>query len=302
MIPLEIAMRSNLLKPLIFALLILLIFPVTYSREVPKVSPYLVLQSFKDNNDVRQLRATLTYSKNRMEIPISGMTITFFVDGKQKTKISVAVTDEKGVAEIILKDTGSLTPDEEGKWSFISEYDGNDTIESSVSKLSVRDISLKMELNEVDTIKTISVKASKIEKGIEIPVPGELVTIYVPRMFSLLPIGEITLDDAGTGSVEFPADLPGDKEGNITIIAKIEDHPDYGFLEKRETVKWGTVSDYSSPAGHRALWTKTAPRWMIYTLSVLLTGVWGHYLFAIISLIRIKRNALKEKKSEPEEV
>ncbi len=119
-------------------------------------------------------------------------------------------------------------------------------------------------------------------------------------MFSLLPIGEITLDDAGTGSVEFPADLPGDKAGNITIIAKIEDHPDYGFLEKRETVKWGTISDYSSPAGHRALWTKIAPRWMIYTLSVLLTGVWGHYLFAIISLIRIKRNARKEKKSEPE--
>ncbi len=65
---------------------------------------------------------------------------------------------------LYLMDTGSLIPDKEGKWSFISEYNGNDTIESSVSKLSVRDISLKMELNEVDTIKTISVKASKIEK------------------------------------------------------------------------------------------------------------------------------------------
>lgn len=295
-------MRSNLLKPLIFAVLILLMFPVLYSQEVSKISPYFVLQSFKDNNDVRLLRATLTYSKNRMEIPIPGMTITFFADGEQKTKISLAVTDEKGVAEIILKNTGDFTPDKEGKWSFISEYDGNDTIESSVSELSVRDISLKMELNEADSIKTVSVKASKIEKGIEMPVPGELVTVYVPRMFSLLPIGEITLDDAGTGSLEFPPDLPGDKEGNVTIIAKIEDHPDFGFLEKRETVKWGTVSGYSVPAGHRALWTKIAPRWMIYTLSVLLTGVWAHYLFAIISLIRIKRNALKEKKSVSEEV
>jgi hypothetical protein len=34
---------------------------------------------------------------------------------------------------------------------------------------------------------------------------------------------------------------------------------------------------------------------MIYTLSVLLSGVWGHYLFAIISLIRIRINAKKKK-------
>ena len=54
---------------------------------------------------------------------------------------------------------------------------------------------------------------------------------------------------------------------------------------------WGTPTDYSVPVSHRALWTKTAPKWMIYTLSILLAGVWGHYLFAIISLIRIKREA-----------
>jgi hypothetical protein len=33
---------------------------------------------------------------------------------------------------------------------------------------------------------------------------------------------------------------------------------------------------------------------MIYTLSVLLAGVWGHYLFAIISLIRIRIDAKRQ--------
>ena len=64
--------------------------------------------------------------------------------------------------------------------------------------------------------------------------------IYVPRMFSLLPIGEAKLDDSGTASVEFPASLPGDKEGNITIIARFEEHPEFGNVEKKSTLEWGS--------------------------------------------------------------
>ena len=51
-------------------------------------------------------------------------------------------------------------------------------------------------------------------------------------MFSLLPIGELTLDDAGTATMEFPSDLPGDKEGNLVIIAKIEENATFGNVEK----------------------------------------------------------------------
>jgi hypothetical protein len=291
-------MRNNLYKTLIIAVSVLIGAEAACSQGATKISPYFVLQSFKDNNDGRILRATLTYSKNRMEIPVPGMKISFFSSVKEKMKISEAVTDVKGVAEITINDPGSLALNSVGGWSFTSEYARNDTIEASSAELSVRDIKLEMLLGEADSIRTVTVKTSRIEKGIQVPVPGELVTVYVPRMFSLLPIGEITLDDSGTGSVVFPSDLPGDKDGNITIIAKIEDHPDFGFLEKRETVKWGTINEYSNPAGHRALWTKTAPKWMIYTLSVLLAGVWGHYFFAILSLILIKRNANRAKKDE----
>ena len=52
-------------------------------------------------------------------------------------------------------------------------------------------------------------------------------------MFSLLQIGEITLDDNGTGTLEFPSDLPGDKDGNITIITKFEENATFGNVEKQ---------------------------------------------------------------------
>jgi hypothetical protein len=160
-----------------------------------------------------------------------------------------------------------------------------------------KNVVLNMALTEVDSIKTVTVTAHTLENGKEVPVSGETVSVFVPRMFSNFIIGELTLDDAGTASLEFPSDLPGGKEGNLTIVAAFIDNATYGNVEKREIIHWGIPTDYL-PTSHRALWTQRAPGWMIYTLSVLLAGVWGHYFFAIISLIRIKIAASKKAKAE----
>jgi hypothetical protein len=230
-----------------------------------------------------------------MEIPLPGMKVTFFSGPEKKTRLGDIITDEKGVAIYNLNQKSDFSADNNSLWSFISIFAGNDTIAPVNSEVSIRDVTLSMTLTEIDSIKTIGLNAKKKDRGREIPVSGEKVIIYVPRMFSLLPIGEVTLDDSGSGSLEFPGSLPGDKDGKVTVIARIEEHPEFGNVEKKSTLKWGLPPTYAVSPGHRALWTKTAPKWMIYTLSVLLSGVWGHYLFAIISLIRIRFNAKKKK-------
>lgn len=285
-------------KKLIFTILFLSLLPVfpvhLFSQEVTLISPYISLQYFKNTDDQRILQTTLTYSKNRMELPIPGMEISFFTGGDKKESGATVLTDEKGVARFDLKSDMKIIAGKDGMWTFSSEFKGNDTIEAGTSEITLKDVQLTMVLSLVDSIKTITVNAFVVENGKEKPVSGEAVKIYVPRMFSLLPISELTLDDAGTASVEFPAGLPGDKDGNLTIIAKFEENTTFGNVEKRETLTWGSPVDYSVPTSHRALWTKTAPRWMIYSLSILLAGVWGHYLFALVSLIRIRIDAKRE--------
>lgn len=273
----------------------------SYSQENTKISPYIQLQYFKDNEENSFLKTTLTYSKNRMELPLPGMKISFYSGPKKKIRLAEIITDDKGIARYNLKKGSDFFTDNNGLWPFVAEFNGNDTIEPGISELLIRDVALNMSLTEIDSIKTISLVAKKMIREKEVPVSGEVVTLYVPRMFSLLPIGEATLDEAGSASLEFPASLPGDKEGNVTIIARFEEHPEFGNVEKKSTLKWGLAPTFSIPAGHRALWTKTAPRWMIYTLSILLAGVWGHYLFAVISLIRLKMISRK-KKSESKEL
>jgi hypothetical protein len=286
----------------IFAILILSLLPAfsvrLFSQEITKISPYTQLQYFKNTDDQRILQATLTYSKNRMELPLAGMEISFYLGEDQKDSFANGVTDIKGIVRLELKSDMKFRTDKAGMWAFNSEFKGNDTIEACKSGITVKDVKLEMTLAIIDTIKTITVKAFTKVNGTEKPVSGEVVKIYVPRMFSLLPIGELTLDESGNANIEFPSDLPGNKEGNLTIIAKFEENPTFGTVEKRETLNWGLATDYSVPSTHRALWTKTAPKWMIYTLSILLAGVWGHYLFAIISLIRIRIEAKRKAREE----
>jgi hypothetical protein len=289
-------------KKLIYSILFLSLLPVLslqlYAQEAGRIKPYVTLQYFKNTDDQRILQTILTYSKNRMELPLPGMEIAFYTGADQKVLLTKSITDAKGTAKFELGKDLKLSTGTDGMWAFSSEFTGNDTIEAGTSEVAVKDMRLEMTLSGADSIKSVTLKAVATDGGKEKPVAGETVTVYVPRMFSLLPIAELTLDDAGTATTEFPSDLPGDKEGNLVIIAKIAENATYGNVEKRETIKWGLPIDYSVPVTHRALWTKIAPRWMIYSLSVLLAGVWGHYLFAIISLIRIKLDAKRKAREE----
>jgi hypothetical protein len=269
-------------------------FPL-FSQEKTIINPYIQLQYFKNTDNERTLQATLTYSENRMELPLTGMEISFYSGSAVKVLLATVNTDEKGIAKFPIDENVKLSL-VKNEWIFSSEFKGNDTIEACLSEITVRDMKLEMILSEVDTIHTIVLKAVTSENGKETPVSGEIVIISVPRMFSLLPVIEATLDDNGTAVVEFPSDIPGDKEGFLTIIARVDEHPSYGNVERKAVQKWGIPTEYAIPKIHRALWTKTPPMWMIITLSILLTGVWGHYLFAIISLIRIKRESKKQKK------
>jgi hypothetical protein len=276
----------------------LLLFSVKlFSQEKTMISPSLQLQYFKNTDNQSFLQTILTYSKNRMEIPLPGMEISFY-KGAKKELIGKIVTDNKGVARLALGNDQKLQAENNSAWAFSSEYKGNDTTGAGTAELNIKDVSLDMKLYLADSIKTITVNAFVKENSKDTPVSGEIVKVYVPRMFSLLPIGEITLDEKGTGTLEFPSDLPGDKDGNLTIISKFEENEKFGNVEKQSQIKWGTPTVFAESPAHRALWTKTPPRWMIFTLSILLAGVWGHYLFAIISLIRIKIDAKREAKKE----
>jgi len=282
----------KVLRYLFIAASLILASFTSFSQEM--ISPYVTLQYFKNTDNQRILRTILTYSMNRMEIPIPGMEITFFSDAGERQVLANGFTDEQGIAEYKIPEDLDIPEDADGYWAFSSEFDGNDTIEAGISEISIKDIDLEMTLSEIDSVKTVTLHVTSVENGEPVPVAGEMIIIYVPRMFSMLPVAEAFTDDYGDASVEFPSDLPGDSVGNLKIIARFDDHPYFGTVERSIDEKWGVPNEYSVPTSHRALWTHMPPTWMIITLLILLTGVWAHYMFAVISLWLIRRDAKRK--------
>jgi hypothetical protein len=116
----------------------------------------------------------------------------------------------------------------------------------------------------------------------------------------MLKIAAISLDSTGIGTAEFPKDIIGDSLGNLTVVASIEENEVYGNVMGKAENVWGLHKHLISPdRPSRELWTPIAPLWMIITLIIMLAGVWGHYIYAVIQLVMIKKTSkIKEVEEE----
>jgi hypothetical protein len=254
------------------------------------VSPDYEFKYFKDSDNNRILQTRTSYFDGIKEHSLAGLNINYYTKDKELVKLGQVTTDLKGIARLKLPADLKLTADKEGKWYFMSDFSGDTAVEAASAELLIQDINLEMTLFEQDSLKYLKIKGSRFTGKDFVPLTGESIIVAVPRMFSQLPVAEGTFDDQGNAEVEFPADIPGDDIGNIIVVAKFEDHENFGNVYKQQQIAWGIAAVHSSGQNKRELWTEIAPRWMILTLSIMLAGVWGHYIFAIISLIRIKKS------------
>jgi hypothetical protein len=262
--------------------------------ESPKISPYMLFTYLKNTDSQRILQVRMTNITRTSEVPLPGLTVSFL---NNEVVLGEAVTSVSGNAELIIKPDYPLIQGEDGSWTFIARFEGDSLTEATVGELAITDVNLEMKITEEDGKKMVLLKATQSSATGPVPVAGEEISVFVPRTFSLLPVGTGTLEADGTVQIPFPDDIPGDKDGTLTVIGRFNDHYLFGNVEKREETHWGVPVEKAPPA-YRSLWSTLAPRWMIVTLSIMLLGVWGHYTFVVISLFRIRKDGLKHKKSE----
>ncbi len=192
---------------------------------------------------------------------------------------------------ILKLDKGKLTKGEDGSYSFIVRFDGDNTLESSESDLVLFPASLVMEPQEEDSTYVLHLTATAESADGPVPIAAAPVVVYVKRMFSSLKVAEGETDENGVVELEFPSGLAGDAAGNLEITAMIEETDQYGNLAARMTKAWGyPVSDLPGETP-RALWSPHPPAWMVITFFVLMGAVWGHYVIIVINLFRIRSEA-----------
>ena len=197
-------------------------------------------------------------------------------------------TGMEGVAILEMTEDQAVMSNSEGEFAYNVLFKGNEDYGDVSKRITLKEVEMVVSFIEVDSVKNIAVSAYQKEPGGEKVPVEEDVLFYVPRQFSLLKIGEVELQN-GNGNVEFPVSLPGDSIGNLNIIARIEESRNYGTVEAIGNKDWGKPRVPIIIETRRGLGDTDAPLWMVYTLIVLLSAVWFHYVYIFYLFFSIKR-------------
>jgi hypothetical protein len=257
----------------------------------------LELKSVKTSDESRRYDVKLTGESEEGAIPVFEAKIEFFTISAGKSELlGSIVTSKEGNATIKLEKGTRYLAGKEGENEVKAVFTGQGKLSGSEASVKFRDLDLQITLAEKDSLNTIVLKASSTgPNGEVVPLKETNFNLYVQGLFTKLKIGECFVD-GGEGTFEFPKNIPGDENGNLRIYVRLEENETFGEVEKTENAKWGNHrSGFVEPV--RSLWTSGAPIWMITTLIILLAGVWSHYLYAVIQMIKIRKEGKKLEKN-----
>ncbi|MBE9484883.1 MAG: hypothetical protein IMY74_08555 [Bacteroidetes bacterium] len=284
-------------KSITYTILIFLIISFSHAGMLAQDSEpadiYMEFSTWKYNDLSRSLLAKITSDNDEGEYFVEGLSVQFrLTNGEEMLILGNAVSNTDGIAEFNIADgTIEYPKDEEGYIYFTASFDGSDAYWEAEEELMVKDVELSITFEEEGDDKLVYFEGVIFGPEEEWPLADDDLYFYIPRMFSDMKIADGWFEEDGTGYIDFPTTVIGDSAGNVLVIARLEDHYDYGNVEVSDMISWATPKRLIKAEGPvRELWTPIAPMWMIITLIIMLAGVWGHYIYAIVQLIGIRRS------------
>lgn len=246
---------------------------------------------FKTASGDRRIDIALTAGSGKSMHGVSEGEVTLMaVVGDSTLNLATVTTDTLGEVSLYLAEDYVLPMDEEGKVVLEAEYEGNDNYRSASNDIEVMDLNLKVLFEIEDSVKYLRLEATRPDvEGNMVPVEELGVMIGVQRLYSVLPLDDIETDEDGFAELEFPNDIPGDANGKITVVARIDDSDPFGTVEVKATAGWGTAVSYELQPLPRQLFTDEAPLWMIASVFIILLGAWYHFFLSISKLIKLRK-------------
>ena len=246
------------------------------------------IKVLKNNDGTRTFTSKLKGEGEKGTFPVFQAEVSYF---NEAGLIGKGKTDQDGTSVFTAGKDTKYQKDTAGVIIVKAVFAGSEQVKGSEAPVKFKDLDLTMKMEDKDSVRSISISGNSLgAKDKMIPLKTGTVNIYVQGLFTKLKIGDCTLEN-GQGSFKFPDNIPGDVNGNTKIFARVEEDENFGDVEKVEMVKWGQHrTGFVEPS--RSLWSAGAPLWMIITLTILLVGVWSHYLFAIIQIFKIRKEGM----------
>ena len=186
---------------------------------------------------------------------------------------------------------------EDDRWSVIAylrTFNPKYVQPNPVAKAAFTGRIVTLAIQYSDQMKKIVVTATEqLKDGQKGLAGGVEVVLFVQRYFGKMQVGDIkTTNGQGMVFFEFPADLPGNKDGYVDISAMVNDPKNImKTTPANASLAIGVPTDKPSLIATRAWWSTrgNAPVWILltYTLSVLI--VWGFIIYIVFSILKIRK-------------
>jgi hypothetical protein len=293
-------MKSNLLKnrPITLLIIALLIGVISNAQQydASKYEQKFYLKSSKQSDNTRILETNFTaknIENSQDELNITDAEINFYnVLDDNEILIGKAKTTKEGVAKYTVPADYKYLADPDGLITIDARFEGSDALEPISDEYTFKNLKLELVVSEIDSVRTINAKAYLLNTdGEEIPVEADLY-FYADGMISKIKIEDGILEEGALEyEFEYISNLPGDANGNINISVVIEEHPEFGNVIQKKTVKWGVPNQQITETNK--LWSEAGPIWMYIVLTIMLVGVYANFVYTLINLYKIKKEGDK---------
>jgi hypothetical protein len=253
-----------------------------------------------DNSRLLEVSFIAANKKDRKDrVPVYDADINFYnVTIEEDFLLGTAKTDKDGTAKLTVPADYKYVTDDEGYINLKAEFEGSKDLKSNDDQIAIKDIFLELNLEEVDSVKTVILNAYSLDSlQTKVPIDETEIIFSVRGMISNMPIKQDYMSD-GTFEFEFPENISGDINGNVDVFASILDNDEYGNVIQKKNVNWGVNKTIIKETNQ--LWSDVAPIWMYVVLSILLIGVWANYGYTIKNLFSIKKEG-KELETKQED-
>ncbi len=277
--------------PLLFSLCLQL--PVSFSvngQDSARKSLLVDLSYHSLNNAVVYLSVhAKTKEKGKFQ-PVGGARFRLYLD-KDSTAFFAgdAVTDTKGAGIVFLPPSLKTQWNSAATHTFIAVSE-EDAFNPSRTEASVVKAHLEIDTGQG---RTIIVKIVELKNGEWVPAKAVEIKVAIKRSGSDLAVSDkdsYTTDSTGTINAEFHRDgIPGDKNGLLTLVAKVEDNDTYGNLRVERSEPWGAVLKLTDIFDQRSLWAARfkTPFWLLLMEYSIFLSVWSVVVYLVFLIIKI---------------
>ena len=249
-----------------------------------------------ENNQVPYVLAHVQTKVNRRFRPVTGIPIKLYLNSDSAANlVGQLLTDDQGKAASTIPGALAATWGKTDKHRFVAVFTGDEKFNPARAEATVSRAKI-----QIDTLpdKKIAVQIFEKKDSSWIPAKGVDVSISVKRFGANLNVNEtatFSTDSTGTVTADFKRNnIPGDKNGNIIIVARVDDNDQYGSLVLEKALPWGAPFVYKDDFQKRSLYAtrNKAPIWLLFMSYFMAISVWGVLLWLIRNLFRIRKLGL----------